>query len=239
MRPGADRRPEPTDLGGRVGSPLRGLRWGLLLAVVAALVLFAVVLVVEDGRSGSGTPAAVPPLSTGPNAAATTPATTAPGTTAPGTTAAASTAAPDAAGAIVTRGALATGWEFEGWSWDSAVRAGPGGPGGTPAVEVTYRKPWGGFALRQGSAAGPAPDAVLRVRVYVTGPPVRLGLQVQSADDGGTGAVVQRPAPSRQWVTLAAPLSELRPPAGVRRVSVIAQDVPPGTTIWVSDVTLR
>lgn len=236
MGPGADRRPEPPiDLAARPGSPLRGLRWGLLLAVAAALVLFAGVLVVEDGRSGDGTPAGLP---TPPGSTGQLPGSTGQPAAGP-TTAATSPPGPAAAtGALVARGALAGGWETEGWSWDSTVTPGLAGPDGTPAVTVTYKEPYGGFALRHGMTARPAAGAVLRVRVYLTGSPVRLGLQVQSADDGKLGPVVQRDVPSRQWVTLTAPLSELRPPDGVRRVSVIAQNVTPGTQVWVSDVTL-
>jgi hypothetical protein len=222
MRPGPDDRPAGP------GHPLRGLRWGLLLAVAAALVLFAGVLVFEDRRSEDTDP---------PAAAATT--TAAPGPASSGPAGTAPMAPAGAPGAIVTGGTLAAGWESLGWSWDSSVRTGSRGPGGAPAVAVTYRAPWAGFALRQGGTARPAPTARLRVRVYLPGPAARLGLQVQSTDDGETGPVVQRDVPSRRWVTLTATVAELAPPAGVRRVSVIAQDVPPGTVAWVSDVTLR
>jgi hypothetical protein len=212
------------------GNPLRGLRWGLLLAVAAALVLFAGLLVFEDRRPDDGGP---------PAAAATTPAA-APAATSAGPTGTVPMApGPAPTGPIVTGGALAPGWETEGWSWDSTVRVAGRGPDGTPAVAVTYRKPFAGFALRQGGTSRPARTARLAVRVYLPGPAARLGLQVQSADDGGTGPVVRRDVPSRRWVTLTATVAELAPPAGVRRVSLIAQDVPPGTAVWVADVALR
>jgi hypothetical protein len=133
---------------------------------------------------------------------------------------------------------LADGWESAGWSWDSAVRSGPAGPDRVPAVAVTYRKPFAGYALRRGVASRPAPGAVLRVRVFRAGPAIRIGLQVQSADDGELGPVVPVEVPAGRWTTVSAPVSALKPPAGIRRISVIAQGVPAGTTIWISDVTL-
>jgi hypothetical protein len=242
MGPGIDHR--PAELGSRSGNPLRGLRWGLLLAVVAALVLFAGVLVFEDGRSGgSGTPAAAPgttaPTTAAPSPASSEPASSEPASSDPAASATPPAGPPAAPGAIVSGGTLADGWETRGWSWDSTVRTGARGPGGVPAVAVTYQAAWAGFALRQGGSSRPARTAQLRVRVYLPGPAARLGLQVQSTDTGGTGAVVQREVPSGRWVTLTATVSELVPPAGVRRVSVIAQNVTPGTALWVSDVTLR
>lgn len=246
------------------GHPLRGLRWGLLIGVVAAVALFAVVLVVESGRPADGTPqgGGSPYGSAGPAAPqAGGPGSGGPSSSAPSS--AAESAVPSGAapsggsgpgggaggagptrpdpvtGAILTRGTLAPGWETEGWSWDSTVAAGTPGPDGRPAYSVTYAKPYGGFAVRQRTTTRPPPGATLQVRVYVAGPAVRLGLQVQSADDGGLGSVVQRDVPSRRWVTLAATVPQLRPPAGVRRVSVIGQDVPAGTRVWVSEMALR
>ena len=177
--------------------------------------MFAGLLVVQD-RSG-------PDRAVGPPVAPTT---------------ATPAAVPVRPGPIVTGGALTAGWASEGWSWDSLVRTDSAGPGGVRAVAVTYQDPWGGFALRRDTAPRPAADAVLRVRVHLAGPPGRIGLQVQSADEGGTGPVVRRDVPSGRWVTLSVPVTQLRPPAGVRRVSVIAQNLPPGTTVWVSDVAL-
>lgn len=238
------------------GHPLRGLRWGLLVGVVAALALFAVVLVVETGGpadgpragdgytteapgpepSGGGSPTA---SASGTPAASETPSGGGAGGVGPARTGSAPPRPPTATGAVLSRGALAPGWETDGWSWDSTVAAGATGPDGRPAYSVTYKAPFAGFALRSRVTGRPAGTAVLQVRVYVAGPAVRLGLQVQSADDGGLGPVVRREAPSRRWVTLAAPVSELRPPAGVRRISVIAQGVPAGTRVFVSEVALR
>lgn len=212
--------------GGRPGYPLRGLSWGLLAAVVAALVLFAAVLVAQNGgASGSGTPAAAPPPSP-----STIPST------APATRS--GSAAPAPSGTVLSQGELSSGWESDGWSWDSTVRAGSG-PDGTSAVAVTYLKPYGGYALRSGVATAPAATAVLRVRIQVTGKPVRVGLQVQSSDDGELGPIVPVDVRPGGWTTVSAALSVLKPPAGVRRISVIAQNVPAGTMIWISDVSLR
>ena len=214
--------------GARPGYPLRGLSWGLLAAVVAALVLFATVLVVQNGGdSGSGTPAAAPPIAEPASA----------GTTAPATP---SGPAPKALpGTALSRGALAPGWATDGWSWDSTVRPAAAAPDGTSAVSVTYLQPYGGFALRSGSTTSPPATATLRVRVRTDGKPVRLGLQVQSGDDGELGPIVTVDVPAGDWTTLSTPLSALRPPAGVRRISVIAQNVAAGTTVWISDVSLR
>ncbi len=227
---------EPLGPGSRPGYPLRGLSWGLLAAVVAALVLFAAVLVAQNGgASGSGTPAAAPPGS--PTAVPASASASVPASASASATRSAS-APPDGSGTVLSQGELSSGWESDGWSWDSNVRAGSG-PDGTSAVSVTYLKPYGGYALRSGVTTEPAATAVLRVRIQLTGKPVRVGLQVQSSDDGELGPIVQVDVRPGSCTTVSAPLSALKPPAGVRRISVIAQNVPAGTTVWISDVSIR
>ena len=95
--------------------------------------------------------------------------------------------------------------------------------------------------VRGGSATTvrPAAGAALELRVRLSGPAIRLGLQVQSADNGKAGPQVQVLVPAGRWSTLSVPLSALGSPAGVRRVSVIAQGVPTGTEIWIATVVLR
>jgi hypothetical protein len=207
------------------GYPLRGLGWGLLAAVVAALVLFATVLAL-DGRGG---PAAAP---AGPGSAAA-----AAGVAAQAGAAGPAPAAP--AGTMVGDGRLAAGWAYDGWSWDSTVRPGSAGPDGVRAIKLTYLKPWAGFALRSATTTRPAAGAALQLRVRLSGPAIRLGLQVQSADNGRPGPVTQVLVPAGRWTTVSVPLSALEPPDGVRRVSVIAQGAPVGTELWIAAVTLR
>lgn len=228
---------EPLGPGTRPGYPLRGLSWGLLAAVVAALALFAAVLVAENGgASGSGTPAAAPPTPSARPAPQTSPGAIPASATRSG---AAAPAPPAPSGTVLSQGELSSGWESDGWSWDSTVRSGSAGPDGTAAVAVTYLKPYGGYALRSDVTTKPAATSVLRVRIQVTGKPVRVGLQVQSSDDGELGTIVPVDVRPGGWTTVSAALSVLKPPAGVRRISIIAQNVPAGTMVWVSDVSLR
>jgi hypothetical protein len=212
--------PRPPAPGGAY--PLRGLGWGLLAAVVAALVLFAAVLALDDRGDPAGPAAGPAPAAAGIAAQAGVAGPTAAGP----------------AGTLVGDGRLAAGWQSDGWSWDSTVAPGAG-PDAVPAIGVTYRKPWAGFALRSATLTRPAPGAVLRLRVRPAGPAVRLGLQVQSADDGQAGPVTPVLVPGGRWTTVSVPLSTLRPPDGVRRVSVIAQGLPAGTQLWIAAVTLR
>ena len=205
---------------GRVGYPVRGFGWGFLIAVVAALVLFAGVLVVESGgRSPVATapagvrPAPVTPVgSAGPN---------------------------PPAGAVVAGGVLTAGWQSAGWSWDSTIEPSATAPDGVPAVSVTYLKPYAGFALRSDGLIRPPAGATLTVRLRLAGPPIRLGLQTQTADAGRAGPVVQVAPAAGRWTTVSVPVTALKAGAGIRRVSVIAQNAASGTHLWVSDVTLH
>lgn len=229
-------RPDALDLDLDPAAPpsLRGLGWGLVVAVLAAVVLVVSLLVVVD-RWTPDDAAPTPPRPQPPLTSASPPPTPA-GRATPPARRPARPAVPR--GRAVSAGAIGVGWED--WSWDSAVEPGASTPDGVPAVLARFGAPWAGFSVRSATPLRVSAGSVLSVRLYVSGRAARIGIHTQAADRGGLSRRFDVTLPADRWQTVTLPVSRLGSPTTVRRINLMDRSGnPQGTVLWVASISLR